>query len=251
MNPYSDPSDYEDDLIPEDMLEDTVDEVFLDHGEIDQPLVSDQQVVDSEYRGSNGDPVFGFLLAIAVSIGLTPILPAQSDLRYTLAWGALALVSVLAWLLGKFDRIGQEKPENLAWGGAYGLLVSVPFVLFFFNIFSAASRLIFPAYGVGTTLAYLLFVMPLAETLFFRGLLQPRLELWFAGGLAGLWSIILFFPVMWGEILEAPAVAIFLAIGLLAMNLMYSYIRERYGLAAAWIGQILANIVLLFIPSFL
>jgi membrane protease YdiL (CAAX protease family) len=248
MNPYSDQPEFEEEFAPEDQPE--------DFGEIDLPLElplaeTPPPPMASAYRGSGGDPVFGFLLAIAVSVGLTPILPAQSDLRYTLAWGALAAVSVLAWLLGSFERIAQEKPGNLLWGIIYGLLVSVPFVLFFFNVFQAAAALIFPAYGAGTLLAYLIFVMPLAETLFFRGLLQPRLEIWFAGGLGGLWSIVLFFPVMWGEILEAPAVAIFLAIGLLAMNLMYSYIRERHGLAAAWLGQIVANLVLIFLPAVL
>jgi hypothetical protein len=32
------------------------------------------------------------------------------------------------------------------------------------------------------------------------------------------------------------------------MNLIYSYVRQRNGLAAAWICQIVANIVLLFLP---
>ena len=223
--------------------------------EVIDEIAPDEPKRESNYRGGNADPAFGFMLAVAVSVGLIPILPENADMRYTLAWGALALVGVLSWLLGSADRIGQEIPENIIWGIGLGLMVSVPFVVFFGGIFGTAASLMFPAHdsnrvtlGAGTVLAYLLFVMPLAETLFFRGLLQRRLEFWIVGGLCGLWSVVLFFPVMWGEILENPAVGGFLAIALFAINMMYSYVRERNGLAAAWITQIVANLILFFAP---
>lgn len=214
----------------------------------DTPSEPQAETRTADYRGGSGDPAFGFLLAIAVSVGLIPALPDNADLRYTLVWGTLAGVGVLAWLLGNAERIGQDKPENIAWGIALGAMVSVPFVLFFFGTFAAAAEFMFPGFGVGTVLAYLVFVMPLAETLFFRGLLQQRLEFWIVGGLSGLWSVILFFPVMWGEILEAPAVALFLAIALFSLNMMYSYTRERNGLAASWLTQITASLIVIFVP---
>ena len=200
-------------------------------------------------RGTN-DALFGFLLAVAVSIGLIPALPNNADMRYTLAWGALAGVGVLAWLLGNGDRIGQEEPENIGWGVGFGLMISVPFALFFFDIFGRATALLFPypTKQLGTVLAYLVFVMPLAETLFFRGLLQKRLEFYLVGGLAGLWSVVLFFPVMWGDVVSAPVVAVFLVIALFVLNVAYSYVRERNGLAAAWVCQIIANLALFFLP---
>src|SRR5262245_7915246 len=49
------------------------------------------------YRGATSDPVFGYLIAIALSVGLTPLLPSGADLRYTLAWGVMAGFGVLAW----------------------------------------------------------------------------------------------------------------------------------------------------------
>jgi len=200
------------------------------------------------YRGGNADPAFGFLLAISLSVGLIPLLPALADLRYTIAWGALAAVGVLGWLLGNAERIGQEKPENIAWGVIFGGMVSVPFMVFFLDQFTGAAQFMFPEFGVGTVLAYLVFVMPLAETLFFRGTLQSRLEFWLVGGLGGLWSVILFFPVMWSVLLEFVFVAVFLAIALFVLNMMYSYVRDRNGLAAAWICQITANLILFFVP---
>ncbi|MCU0511405.1 MAG: hypothetical protein MUE40_02430 [Anaerolineae bacterium] len=200
------------------------------------------------YRGGTGDPAFGFLLALALSIGLTPMLPDNADLRYTLAWGALAAVGVLGWLLGSAERIEREEPENLLWGAGFGLLAGILFLLFGGDVLENAARLIFPGMTVGTLLALLVFVMPLAETLFFRGILQQHFEFYIVGLLAGLWNIILFFPVMWADLLRAPAVAIIISVALLTMNLLYSYIKERNGLAAAWVCQIVGLLVTVFIP---
>lgn len=233
-------------------MSETIEETI---GSNDEANVSEER----QYRGRASDPFFGFILAVAISIGLTPVLPAQADLRYTLTWGVLATVGIVAWLFGDMERIKREKPDDLAWGIGFGLIVSVPFALFFFPQFEAAARLLFPAppifgleerlsLGAGTVLAYLIFVMPLAETLFFRGLLQRQLEFYVVGVLGGLWSLILFFPVMWGDILAAPAVALFLAIALFAMNMMFAYVRERNGLAAAWVCEITTVLVLFFIP---
>lgn len=201
-------------------------------------------------RGSASDPFFGFLLAIALSIGLIPLLPNFADLRYTLAWGVLAGISVLSWLLGNTERIGQERPENIAWGIIYGLMLGIPFLLFLRqSILVPAAQQIFPQMSAGSLLAYLVFVMPIAETLFFRGLLQNQLVFWVIGLVAGLWNMMLFFPVMWTSVLQFPAVALVIAIILLTMNMIYVYVRQRNGLAAAWICQIIANFIILYIPS--
>ncbi len=199
------------------------------------------------YRGSTSDPVFGFILATALSIGLIPLPPELIDLRFTVAWLALAIVGVLDWLLGSLERIGQEKPENIAWGIGFGLLISLPFMIFYETL-QGASRLIFSDLSAGTLLAYLVFVAPLAETLFFRGVMQRQTPFWMVGLLAAGWSVILFFPAMWGAVVAAPAVAIFLTLTLIVINLMYSYVRMRNSLAAAWLCQITAGLILFFVP---
>jgi hypothetical protein len=199
-------------------------------------------------RGAGSDPLFGLLLALAISLGLTPSLPDGADLRYVLAWGALALMGVLAWLLGNAERIGQQQPEDVAWGVGFGLLFGLPFLVFFGDTFGAAVGLLFPEMSVGTRLALLVFVMPLGETLFFRGMLQRTMPLGAVAGLAGAWSVALFLPTMWGEVLRAPAVAVFIAVALLAMQGLYSYVHERNGLASAWLCQIIVNLLLFFVP---
>lgn len=200
------------------------------------------------YRGAASDPIFGFLLAIALSIGLAPMLPENADFRYTVAWLALAIVGVLAWLLGTMERIGREKPENLIWGVGLGALLAVPLLAFGSDMMSTAAFLMFPDLTVGSVMAYIIFVMPLAETLFFRGILQQQYAFWIVGLLSTLWNIILFFPVMWGELLGSPLVGLVLAIILTMMNLMYSYVRRRNGLAAAWLCQIVVTLIVILIP---
>ena len=199
-------------------------------------------------RGA-GDPLFGFIIATALSVGLTPLLPDSVELRYTLAWGALAGVSILSWLLGNMERIGQERPENLGWGILYSVMLGIPFLVFLSRIILApAADRLFPGMSSGSLLAFLVFVMPIAETLFFRGLLQDQLAFWLVGLLATVWNIVLFFPVMWGEVTELPAVTAIIVILLLMMNLLYVYVRKRNGLAAAWICQIVANLIILYVP---
>ncbi len=201
------------------------------------------------YRGAS-DPLFGFIIAAALSVGLTPLLPESVELRYTLAWGALAGVSVLSWLFGNMERIGQERPENLGWGLLYGVLLGIPFLVFLSqHILAPASNRLFPGMSAGSLLAFLVFVMPLAETLFFRGLLQSQLVFWLVGLLATLWNIVLFFPVMWQTITDHQAVALVIVLLLLMTNLLYVYVRERNGLASAWICQIVTNLIILYIPS--
>ncbi|MCA9882513.1 MAG: CPBP family intramembrane metalloprotease [Anaerolineae bacterium] len=256
--PYADYSsyteaDYNDSPFSNYSMAPVVDEQtsFDEHG---QPLLGADalpQEADAPqplYRGGTGDPAFGLLLAGAVAIGLMPMLPANADLRYTLSWGVLGAVGVMAWLFGNSERIGQERLESLGWGIGFALLVGGPFTVFGWDVLGRAVPLAFPGMAAGTLLAYLVFVMPMGETLFFRGVFQETLDFWVVGIMAGVWNLLLIFPVMWGDIQANPAVGIIFAIGLFAMSMLYSYVRERNGLAAAWICQIALNLIMLFLP---
>jgi hypothetical protein len=199
------------------------------------------------YRGEASDPIFGYLIAIALSIGLLPLLSQNgADLRYTLAWGAMAAFGVLAWLLGSSTRIAQERPEDLVWGVVLGLILGAPLLAFGSSLLSTTVKQLFNGMTVGALLAYLIFVMPLAETLFFRGLLQEGRSFVLVAGLSSIWSMLLYFPLL--DIGRYPAPTIVIAVVLVMMNVMYSYVRQRNGLAAAWLCQITANLILLVVP---
>lgn len=201
----------------------------------------------SRYRGATNDPAFGYLLALAVAVGLSPLIgEGQAELRYTIAWGALAAFGVIAWLFGNTARIEQEKPENIIWGIIFGLILSIPLVAFGGSTLSAAVKLLFGMMSTGTLLAYLLFVIPLAETLFFRGLMQEHRQFWMIGLMGALWSVILFAPLL--DLFRFPFVAVVICTVLTMMSVTFSYVRQRNGLAAAWVCQIVVNLLLVFVP---
>jgi hypothetical protein len=198
------------------------------------------------YRSASSDPTFGYLVALALAVGLTALPADQFELRYTLIWGIMAGFGVLSWLLGNSARIGQETPENLAWGVVFGLIIATPLLAVGGSLLNTTVTLLFDGMSAGTLLTYVLFVMPLAETLFFRGLMQQTRAFWLVGLLSAVWGGVVFFPRL--DIGTYPAIAGIIALALVMMNLTYSYVKQRNGLAAAWLCQIVVNLVLLFFP---
>lgn len=203
----------------------------------------DDRSPDGGFRGSS-DPLFGLLLVGAIAIGLIPLIDSNAvDMRYTLTWGLLASFGIVSWLLGTGPRIDQETPENLIWGIVFGMILGVPLLLFGSGSLEEATGLLFGSLTTGTVLAYLVFVMPLGETLFFRGILQNSYSFWSAGLICTVWQLVLFFPLM-----NRQAYPLIMGVIFLMANLMYGYVRERNGLAAAWFCQIAINLLVLFVP---
>lgn len=205
-------------------------------------------------RQSGSDPTFGFLVALALSVGLAPLVPENADLRYAVVWIVLGAFGAFAWLLGDTDRIEKEEVENLAWGAVFGVILGLPLLFVGGSTLATTVHLIFRTgiggeiqnLPLGSALGLLVFAMPTAETLFFRGLMQHGRPFWLVGLLSSLWSILLFFPMI--EVARYPVIAVIIGVALLMMNLTYSYVRMRNGLAAAWLCQITVNVILLFIP---
>jgi hypothetical protein len=198
-------------------------------------------------RGRGSDPTFGLILGFAVSIGLAPLVGAgDPSLRYTLSWGVLAAFGVLAWLLGGLEPFGEQPPDTLAWGVGFGLLIGVPLMLFGGGTLNGAVQRAFAGMSGGEMLAYVVFVMPIAETLFFRGILHGSRPFWMVGLMASAWSIVLYLPML--DVVNFPLVAVVICLVLVMLNVMYGYVRNRNGLAAAWVCQVVANVLVLFLP---
>jgi hypothetical protein len=198
-------------------------------------------------RNGATDPIFGYVLAVAVAVGLAPLVGAgDPSLRYTLVWGLLALFGVIAVLLGGMEPIAEEKPENLVWGLVFGLIIGIPTMLLGAGLLGGAARRMFGFMEPGGLLAYLIFVMPLAETLYFRGILYRSRPPWAVALMAAGWSLVVFSPHL--DITNFPLVALAIMIAFVLLNVLYGYVRQRNGLAAAWICQIVANIAVLFLP---
>lgn len=195
------------------------------------------------YRGATADPLFGLLIAAAVAVGSMPLAANDPDLRYSIAWGLLIAFGVLAWLLGNFPRIGRENPENLAWGVALGLVLGIPLLAFGSGVLGDLAVRMWVTFTPGIVVAYLLFIMPMAESLFFRGIIMELRPFWEAAIMATVWNLLLFFPHINAGPLPLVALVIF---GM--ANTLYSYVRLRNGLAAAWLCQIIVSLMILFFP---
>ncbi|MDZ4770319.1 MAG: hypothetical protein SGJ24_14430 [Chloroflexota bacterium] len=222
---------------------------------IDPIDLSDPTPATTEAPSRGSDPFFGYLIALALSIGLTPLIPLNADLRYALVWALLALFGVAGWLLGSAPRIEGETIENLAWGLVFGLLVGAPILLVGGSTLTTTARLMFTVGAPdgmllppGALLSFVVFTQPLAETLFFRGVMQHRRSFWLVGVMSSLWTLVLFLPML--EIGRFPVVAVIIGIALVLVNMIYSYVRQRNGLAAAWLCQIVVNVIMIVLPYF-
>lgn len=199
---------------------------------------------DVSYRGSSNDPLFGLLLAGAVALGLAPLIGSDGfDLRYVLVWGLLAGFGVLAWLFGSGPRIIEDRPENLAWGIIFALILVVPLLGFGGNTFAEMAELMLRDMTPGTALAFLVFIMPMGETLFFRGIIQNSRPFWQTALMATAFQMVVFFPLV-----DRGPYPLIVGITMLMANMIYGYVRGRNSLAGAWICQITVNITLIFFP---
>lgn len=194
------------------------------------------------------DPVFGYILAMALSIGLTPL---QANLRYVLLWAFMGAMGGMAFLLGS-SSLKQKDPGDLMWGLGLGLFTGGALMLVGADTLQVTSERLFNAGQDGGALIdtwvfqATVFVMPLAETLFFRGAMQRAYPVSIVALMASGWTMLLFFPHL--GLSETPVVGVVMGTALVLLNFLYSYVHFRHGLAAAFLCQVTAGSLLLLIP---
>jgi hypothetical protein len=198
------------------------------------------------------DPVFGYILAMALSIGLTPV---QANMRLVLLWTFIALMGGMAFLLGSGIRIKVTDPGDLVWGLVFGVLTGGALLLVGTDTLNVAAERVF---GAGQEDDELLntwvfqatvFVMPLSETLFFRGAMQRVHGIPVVALLSSAWSMLLFFPEL--DLADTPMVGMVIGTALVLLNFLYSYVNARNGLAASFFCQVIAGSLLLLVPLFI
>ena len=204
------------------------------------------EIADVLPRSRPIEPALVYLILLAVMVlGLGGLAPA---VRYTALWTILIGMAILAML---FDNLEVEIPTapDMAWGIGYGVILGLPLLIIALPQLQHTSLLLFDR--TSDTLAFqsLAIVMPTAESLFFRGALQPTRGLLFAALAGSAWSMLLFFPQL--HVVEAPLVAIVIGFAFVVLNFLYSYIKRRFGLFASWACQITITVLLLFVCRFL
>jgi hypothetical protein len=187
------------------------------------------------------DPAFVLIIFIIVSIVGLPSL--ATDIRYTLLWTPLAIVALLAIALNRMT-VETLTVRGLTAGLVLGALIGVPFFIFGTPQLQRISQRIFVDMPDVMIFQVLVFTMPLAETLYFRGAMQATRGVLFTTLMASIWSIVLFFPAL--DVVKAPFVAIVIGLAFVFINFLYSYTRNRFGFFASWTCQIMMNLIILF-----
>ena len=215
---------------------------------------------DDDWRGDSGDeaprstrqdldPVFGYILAMALSIGLTPI-PANT--RYVVLWAFMATMGGMAFLLGSGIRLRVTDPGDLVWGIVLGFLTGGALFLVGSDTLRTASERLFGGGDASNALLTTwvfqatVFVMPFSESLFFRGAMQRAHPIPVVGLMASAWSGLMFFPNL--GLSETPVVGVVFGTALVLLNFLYSYVSFRHGLAASLLCQVIAGSLLLLAP---
>ncbi len=195
------------------------------------------------------DPLLAYLVLLAIGIGISPL---DAPARYLLLWLLMGGLGAVAYLLGGVQRMADAEIDDLAWGAVFGVVSSFPFLVVFGAALQTVSVRMFDEPGNSQivldtwVLMAVAFVLPLCESLFFRGGMQDVRSILLTAGLATVWSAILFFPHM--ELGGREAIALILLIVFALLNFMYSYVRFRNGLAAAWLAQVISYTMLWFVP---
>lgn len=209
----------------------------------------EEEELSPRSRRQDLDPVVGYILLMALSVGLTPL---QANLRYVLLWMVMAGMGGMAFLLGSGIRFKVSDPGDLLWGIGFGVFAGGALMLVGADTLRVTSERLFNADQENNllidtwVLQAMVFVMPLAETLFFRGAMQRVHPVPVVSLLASLWSGLMFFPHL--ELVDTPIVGVVIGTALVLLNFLYSYVHFRHGLASSFFCQVCAGTLLLLLP---
>jgi membrane protease YdiL (CAAX protease family) len=185
------------------------------------------------------NPYLAFLLFLGVGVATFRL---EHHLRLTLLWLMLLVIVLL------YAESGRLKASysllNLSRGALVGIIVALPFYLFANDFFYAtASRL----YGVDdwqVLLERAVFLVPILEESFFRGVVQRERGLLDGALLFGLAQGLYFVTGAY----ELPAVIAGVVLGMGLLGLLLGYLYKRYGLTASIACHVAVNLVLFVLP---
>lgn len=180
-----------------------------------------------------------FLLLFGVGIATFRL---KHDVRLTLMW------LVLLGLVLLFAEDGRLKSDyslrNLARGAAIGAIVALPFPLFQREFFYATAARLYSINDLQVLIERAVFLVPILEGCFFRGIVQREKGLLEGALLFGLAQALYFLSAA----NVYPAVIVAVVLGLTFLGLLYGYLYQRYGLIASISCHVAVNLVLFVLP---
>ena len=133
---------------------------------------------------------------------------------------------------------------DLARGAAAGLVLSLPILLLLQPELTAVTARLLPPQSHAAAFQGLVLIAPIAEELFFRGLVQKQHGLISGSLLYGAYLLLFFLPGLVDFVLVGLAVGLTGAL----FGFIYGYVNERYGLAAAVTCHATVNLFVFFLP---
>jgi membrane protease YdiL (CAAX protease family) len=181
-----------------------------------------------------------FLFLIFVAIGVGTVLLDQSP-RLALLWTSLLLMSI-------YYRGHREVPldftlRSIGRGALLGAIISVPLLAFLSEQLRIFAERLYASRDPVLLLYQVCFISAPIEEYFFRGIVQGQLGTSLSIGFYALIPLLYFLP-------HTPvlvAFIIFVAMG--ALGIVYTYVREHYGLAASIACHVVVGFVLQVMPS--
>lgn len=186
------------------------------------------------------NPYLAFLLLTGVGMAT---LRVDDELRLALLWLVLLALVLL------YADTGRLKADysllNLARGALLGMVVALPFFLFAKDFFYATASRWYMVEDLQVLVERAVFLVPLLEEGFFRGVVQRERGLRDGALLFGLMQVLYFIP----GLSTFPSVIGSLFVGMTLLGLLYGYMYERYGLTASIGCHVAVNAVLLVFPT--
>jgi membrane protease YdiL (CAAX protease family) len=191
------------------------------------------------------DPLYALALFLAAALGTWGVI-SDIETRYTALWGLMLLLGATLTLVDSRRSRRGVTSSNLLIGAGIAFLIGLPLLVFAAQGLRQTSILLYPYAKLPTLFQTMILLAPLGETVFFRGVLQERRGIIASVVGAGLGTLLFYWPA--GVASDAVGVVVAVSAFLTVLAGLYSYVRQRYGLAAAYICQVVLNLLLLFAP---
>jgi membrane protease YdiL (CAAX protease family) len=186
------------------------------------------------------NPYLAFLLLLGIGVASFRV---AHQLRLTLIWLVLLVLVLLYADSGRLKA--NYSLLNLLRGMLTGAIIALPLFLFAKDFFHATALHLYGVDDPQVLLERAVFLVPILEESFFRGIVQRERGKMDGALLFGLAQALYFisaanvFPVVIGAV----------ALGTILLGLLYGSLYERYGLTSSIGCHIAVNFVLLVLPT--
>jgi membrane protease YdiL (CAAX protease family) len=186
------------------------------------------------------NPRLGFLLLVGVGLASVRL---SHPLRLSLLWMVLLVLILLYAQSGRLK--GDYSLLNVGRGALIGAVVALPFYLFARDFFYATASQLYSVVDLQVLLERAVFIVPLLEECYFRGVVQRERGLVEGAVLFGLTQALYFASAVDAYFAVIAAVVL----GMVLAGLLYGYLYKRYGLTASIAGHVAVNFVLFVLPA--